>query len=167
VTLIVRVMDILILESFFFFVPNRLVWDNWARFMGEQLDPADETTFLMPYITLHGTDIWLAGGNAHSLPDWMGITLNGSQTTDIKVNALPFRAYVLIWNEWFRDQDIQEPYPVRKDDGPDLMDDYDGPNPLFHPIYGLYRGKRHDYFTSARPWPQKPMNADISDVVVW
>jgi len=160
-TPIVPILDNLIMESFFFFVPNRLVWDNWTRFMGEQLTPDDSTTFLLPYITIAGTDIWVTGGSTHSLPDWMGITLNGNQVNSINVNALPFRAYVLIWNEWFRDQDLQEPYPVPKDDGPDTFADYDGPNPLFHPIFGLYRGKRHDYFTSARPWPQKPMNADL------
>lgn len=160
-TPLVPILDNLIMESFFFFVPNRLVWNNWTRFMGEQLAPDDSTTFLMPYITIAGTDIWVTGGSTHSLPDWMGITLNGNQVNSINVNALPFRAYVAIWNEWFRDQDLQEPYPVPLDDGPDTFTDYDGPNPLFHPIYGLYRGKRYDYFTSARPWPQKPMNVDI------
>ena len=128
--------------------------------MGEQSSPSDSTTFLVPYITITGPDIWLAGGSVHSLPDWMGITLNGNQVNDIKVNALPFRAYVMIWNEWFRDQDLQDPFPVPTGDGPDTFDSYDGPDPLYHPIYGLQRGKRHDYFTSARPWPGKPMNID-------
>ena len=161
-TPLVPVMDNLVMESFFFFVPNRLLWSNWQRFMGEQTDPSDSTTFLMPYITVEGVDIWLAGGDVHSLPDWFGITLNGSQTQDIKVNALPFRAYALIWNEWFRDQDLQNPWTVPVTDGPDTFDSYGaGPTGITGAIvFGADRGKRHDYFTSARPWPGKPMNID-------
>lgn len=158
-TPLVPIMDNLILESFFFYVPNRLVWDNWARFMGEQLSPTDSTTFLMPYITVQGNEVQ-SPSSPHSLPDWFGITLNGSQIQDLNVNALPFRAYVLIWNEWFRDQDLQDPLLVPKGDGPDTFNSYGGV-PLGQAVFGLVRGKRHDYFTSARPWPQKPMNVDI------
>jgi len=141
-TPIVPVMDNLDLESFFFFVPNRLVWENWERFMGEKASPTDTTQFLMPYVNVVDADLFPG-----SLSDYFGLTLNGSVNT-LTVCALPFRAYNLIWNDWFRDQDLQTPVTVLLDDGPDTVaTDYPSM---------LQRGKRHDYFTSARPWPQKP-----------
>ena len=72
---------------------------------------------------------------------------------DVTVSALPFRAYSLIWNEWFRDQNLQDSQIVNTDDGPDAL--------KTAPVTGevqrdpLKRGKRHDYFTSCLPWPQK------------
>lgn len=140
---IVPVMDNLILESFFFFVPNRLVWDNWQRMMGEQDSPTDYTSYLVPQVSPDQT--WLVPG---TLYDYMGITLNGA-VGSVGVSALPFRAYNLIWNEWFRDEDLQLKLPEHRDDGPDPVASYDI----------AFRGKRHDYFTSARPWPQKPTRA--------
>lgn len=145
-TPIVPVMDNIIMESFFFFVPNRLVWEHWERFMGEQDSPTDTTVFLLPQLALLSADI-----QPMLLPDYFGITLNNVAARNINVNALPFRSYNLIWNEWFRDQDLQDKVVVDVDDGPDDPADY---QPVF-------RGKRHDYFTSARPWPQKPFNAQI------
>lgn len=146
-TPIVPVMDNIILESFFFFVPNRLLWANWERFMGEQLTPSDTTAFLLPRATFAGTDL-LVGTPG----DYMGITLNSVVSANtISVNALPFRAYELIWSEWFRDQDLQAPIPAvpNVSDGPDSGAAY----------AILRRGKRHDYFTTARPWPAKPTAA--------
>lgn len=140
-TPIVPVMDNIILESFFFFVPNRLVWTNWEKFMGEQANPADTTAYLIPQISITDDSIG-------TLADYFGVTMNGTAETEMLVNALPFRGYNLIWNEWFRDQDLQDPVVVDVDDGPDAQADYGT----------LQRGKRHDYFTSARPWPQKPIN---------
>jgi len=143
-TPIVPVMDNLYLESFFFFVPNRLVWENWARFMGERASPTDTTSFLVPYMPIVAADCVIGG-----MVDYFGITVNNGAGS-VLVNALPFRGYNLIWNEFFRDEDLQTPATVTTGDGPDSN------------IYVLQRrGKRHDYFTSARPWPQKPLNVDI------
>jgi len=145
-TPLVPIMDNLHLESFFFFVPNRLVWDNWARFMGEQASPSDTTTFLVPQVPIPNT-VPLSGTGY--LYDYFGIlhAVPGTGTA-INVNALPFRMYNLIWNEFFRDEDLDTPVPVPTGDGPDdlVADDY-APHS---------RRKRHDYFTSARPWPEKP-----------
>jgi len=145
-TPVVPVMDNLILESFFFFVPNRLIWDNWQAFMGEKENPGDSTTYLVPQIERE------ASITTGDLFDYFGISQAGDGLggpgVAFDVNALPFRAYNLIYNEWFRDEDLQDSRPVPKDDGPDDPNDY----PL------RPRGKRHDYFTSARPWPQKPLN---------
>jgi len=144
-TPIVPIMDNIHLESFFFFCPNRLVWDNWARFMGEQASPTDSTQFLVPQVPVSNAESGAVGG----LADYFGIThaVYGAGTPH-DVNALPFRMYNLIYNEWFRDEDLQTLFSVPLDDGPDdiTVDQYQ-----LH-----YRGKRHDYFTSARPWPQKP-----------
>lgn len=143
-TPLVPFMDNLEFESFFFFVPNRLVWDNFQRFMGEQISPTDSTSFLLPYVELDPGSY--APG---SVADYFGLTVNNSGNT-LKVSALPFRAYNLIWNEWFRHESLQTKVPEYKGDGPDIA----GAG-----IYELLkRGKRHDYFTSALPWPEKPTN---------
>ncbi|AXH76690.1 MAG: major capsid protein [Microviridae sp.] len=130
-------MDNLFFETFFFAVPNRLLWENWQRFNGEQDNPADSTDFLVPTM-----DAPLGGYQAGSLADYMGIPTLVQPLTH---NSLHHRAYALIWNEWFRDQNLQDSAHFDKDDGPDTDTDY--------PI--RRRGKRHDYFTSALPWPQK------------
>lgn len=135
-------MDNLYLDTFFFAVPYRLVWDNWQKFNGEQIDPGDSTDYLVPQIVSKS-----GGYDNGSLYDYMGLPtspLPGGAVT-YSHSALPLRAYTLIWNEWFRDQDLQDSIPVSRDDGPDLYTEYSL----------CYRGKRHDYFTSALPWPQK------------
>lgn len=142
-TPIVPFMDNLYLETFFFFVPNRLVWDNWQRFNGEQKNPSDSTDFLIP--TVSGTSV-----QNQTLWDYFGLPTNVSNA--LKVNALPFRAYNLIFNEWFRDENLQESLKVPTDDGPDNLSDYSL----------VRRGKRHDYFTSCLPWPQKGPGVEIS-----
>ena len=136
------VMDNLHLDSFFFFVPNRLIWENWQKFMGEQNNPGDSIDYLVPQ-TVSPTGGYLT----NSLQDYMGLpTVNqiGAAAT-IWHSALHLRAYNLIWNQWFRDQNLQDSVPVPTDDGPDNYSDFTL----------LRRGKRHDYFTSALPWPQK------------
>lgn len=141
-TPIVPVMDNLHLDSFFFFVPNRLIWDNWQKFMGEQLNPGDSISYLIPQV------VSPAGGFAvNSIYDYMGLPTVGQVggAATISVAALHTRAYNLIWREWFRDQNLQNSPVVDTDDGPDTYTDY----------VLLKRGKRHDYFTSALPWPQK------------
>jgi len=136
------VMDNLHLDSFFFFVPNRLVWENWQKFMGEQNNPGDSIDYLIPQSTSP-----TGGYLTNTLQDYMGLpTVNqiGAAAT-ISHSALHLRAYNLIWNQWFRDQNLQDSVPVPMDDGPDTYSDY----------VLLRRGKRHDYFTSSLPWPQK------------
>ncbi|AXF52680.1 MAG: major capsid protein [Microviridae sp.] len=132
------IMDNMFLETFFFFVPNRLVWDNWEKFNGEQTDPGDSTDYLIPTVGSGGLfpnegSIW----DHFGLP--VGVDINQ------QFSALPFRAYNLIYNEWFRDQNLIDSLSVSRGDGPDL--------PSLYEIQR--RGKRHDYFTSCLPWPQK------------
>ena len=141
-TLLFPLMDRLILESFFFFVPNRLVWSNWVKLMGEQLNPGDSISYLTPTIT-SGT-----GGSAPgSIYDYLGIPIAGqlNPANTITFNALPLRAYHLIWNEWFRDENLQTRATLSTGDGPDSVSTY----------ALLSRNKRPDYFTSALPWPLK------------
>lgn len=134
----VPIMDNLYIDYFFFFVPNRLVWTNWEKFNGAQDDPGDSTDFTIPVVQINtGT-----GAQVGSIYDKMGIP---TDIDNIKVNALPLRAYNLIWNTWFRSQDLEPSIAVSKDDGPDADTEYTL----------LKRGKRHDYFTSALPTPQK------------
>ena len=130
-------MDNLFLDSHFFAVPIRLLWDNWQKFNGEQDNPGDSTDFLVPTMTSP------AGGYTElSLSDYFGIP---TKVANLQHSSLWHRAYNLIWNEWFRDQNMQNSIVVDKDDGPDTPGDY----------VLQRRGKRHDYFTSALPWPQK------------
>ena len=138
------VMDNLHLDSFFFFVPNRLVWTNWVKFMGEQDNPADSISYTIPQ------QVSPAGGYAiGSLQDYLGLPTVGQVTAGSTVShsALPTRAYNLIFNQWFRDENLQNSSVVDKGDGPDT-------SPATNYTI-LRRGKRHDYFTSALPWPQK------------
>ena len=131
-------MDNAFLDSFFFFVPTRLVWDNWQKFNGEQIDPGDSTDYLVPTMTSTA----VTGYANQSLHDYFGIP---TEVPGLQHISLYHRAYNLIWNEWFRDQNLQDSVVVDRDDGPDLPTDY----------VLLRRGKRHDYFTSCLPWPQK------------
>ena len=131
-------MDNLFADVFFFFVPNRLVWNNWEKFNGAQDDPGDSTDYLVPQVTTP------VGGYAiGSLFDYFGVPTGIAGLSNI--NALHSRAYNLIYNEWFRDQNLQNSVVVDKDDGPDLDTDY----------VLRRRGKRHDYFTSCLPFTQK------------
>lgn len=141
-TPIAPIMDNMYLDTFFFFVPNRLIWDNWQRFMGEQINPGDSISYVVPQQN-SPTNGYAVG----SLQDYMGLPTVGQVQTGRTVSHCAFwpRAYNLIWNEWFRDQNMQNSVVVDRDDGPDNSSDY----------VLLRRGKRHDYFTSALPWPQK------------
>ncbi|AZL82760.1 major capsid protein [Apis mellifera associated microvirus 4] len=135
-------MDDLTFESFFFFVPNRLVWDNWVKLMGEQKNPGDSISFTVPQL------VSTAGGYAiNSIFDYFGLPTVGQVGSGnvVSHNALPLRAYNLIYNEWFRDQNLINSRNVPTGDGPDVVADY----------ALVRRGKRHDYFTSCLPWPQK------------
>lgn len=133
----VPVMDNLYLDTFFFFVPNRLVWTNFQKFMGEQTNPGDSTSYTVPVFTAYNPV-------AETLSDYLGIPPLGGGATVSHI-SLYHRAYNLIYNEWFRDQNLQNSVTVDKGDGPDTLANY----------VLLKRGKRHDYFTSALPWTQK------------
>lgn len=131
------VMDNLRMETFFFAVPNRLLWENWQKFCGERDDPADSIDYTTPIVN----DINNASNE--SLVDYFGLPTKVA--ANYAVSALPFRAYNLIYNEWFRDQNLVDSVAKNIDDGPDGIADYSL----------LRRGKRHDYFTSCLPWLQK------------
>lgn len=135
-TPIVPVMDNMFLDMQFFFVPNRLLWDHWTNFNGEQRDPTDSTDYLVPTVTSPS-----GGFAAQSIFDYLGLPTG---VANISINSLPLRAYNLIWNEWYRDENLQDSVTVEHGDS-DKVSNYKL----------LKRGKRHDYFTSCLPWPQK------------
>lgn len=137
-TLLFPIMDNTYLESFFFFVPNRLLWNNWENFCQVSTGPTDTTDYTIP----QQTGPTMTGYTEGSLADYFGIP---TLVTNLLPNAFHFRAYNKIWNEWFRSQDLQDPVTVDLDDGPDTASDY----------VLLRRGKRYDYFTSCLPFPQK------------
>lgn len=141
-TPIFPIVDNLRLESFFFFVPNRLVWTNWVKFMGEQRNPGDSTSFIVPITTCPAS-----GYAVNSIFDYMGLPTVGqvAAAATISHSVLFLRAYNLVYNEWFRDENLVNSLTVNTGDGPDVYTDY----------ALVRRGKRHDYFTSCLPWPQK------------
>lgn len=152
-TLVTPVMDNMYLDTYYFFVPNRLIWDHWQNFCGENTDSAwtPQTEYQIPTIQL------VPENSLGSIADYMGIPIKNNVPPSVSVSALPFRAYALIWNEWFRDQNLQDPQVVPTGDTtPDFIT-Y-GTNPLYQACLGLAplkAGKFRDYFTSCLPSPQK------------
>lgn len=175
-------MDTLFIDTFYFFVPYRLVWENWVRMCGEQTNPGDSTDYMVPQLVVKAEDrmpmtifdyfgvpqagqSYLARGYRLSgsyqdgvftpskfikISDGSEIDYNSQLGSELReetlsFNSLWFRAYNLIWNEWFRDENLQDSVVVELGDGPDVPEEYTL----------LKRGKRHDYFTSCLPWPQK------------
>ena len=153
-TPVVPFMDNLYMDFFFFFVPCRLVWEHWEHFNGYQENPGDSTDFLIP--TLDETD----GANQFdvgSIGDYFGLPVNKAIS---HCNVLPFRCYNLIWNEFFRDENLQDSLQVYKGDGPDPRTWNDGGT--LRQVYSLRRrGKRKDYFTSCLPSPQKGPGVEL------
>jgi hypothetical protein len=136
------IMDNMVMESFFFFVPNRLVWSNWVKFMGQQDNPSDSISYTIPQ-----TSSPVGGYAACTLGDYLGLPTVGQVGAGKTVTHMSLyqRAYNLIWNEWFRDENLQTSVPQLMGDGPDDTTNFSI----------LRRGKRKDYFTGALPWPQK------------
>lgn len=162
------IMDNIYLDWFFFFVPNRLVWEHWQNFCFEQEDPDDSTDYVIPAIM--GND---NKNNTYvgSLWDYFGLPINTSGTIS-GISALPFRGVYLIYNEWFRDENLQKSVKIQKGDKNEILDSTrvsDQPSWLFtsgtsiSPGYPCPpRGKRHDYFTSALPFLQKGPGVELS-----
>lgn len=158
-TPIVPFMDRLCLETFYFFVPCRLLWNGFKSFMGEQRFPTDQLQQVLPYIDIKpsydGVD---QASGASRLADYFGLPVGVTQT----VTVLPFRAYNLIWNEWFRDENLQASAPftdemATNDISTNGVDKNGSGSKEAWTWYIMpkKRGKRHDYFTSCLPWPQK------------
>lgn len=156
-TLLTPLMDNLYLDTYYFFVPNRLVWQHWKEFCGENTESAwiPETEYAMPQITSPADTGWEVG----TIADYFGIPTG---VANLSVSALPFRAYALIMNEWFRDENLQDPLVVPVDDATVagvnsatfVTDVAKGGKPY-------KAAKYHDYFTSALPTPQKGPDVSI------
>ena len=134
------IMDNLHLDVHYFYVPYRILWDNWEKFNGAQDDPGDSIDYTIPVMS-GGTPI-----TTGMLGDYMGLPY-GIDPANVDISALPFRAYVRIYNDWYRDENLVDSLTVTTSDGPDAA------------AYAFNvpekRAKKHDYFTSALPWPQK------------
>ena len=142
-TLISPIMDNMYMDTFWFFVPERLLFEHFENMCGQQDNPTDSTDYLFPTVkSPTGT-----GFEVGSIADYFGLPTG---VPNLEVRAEPFRAYNLIYNEWFRDENLQESLPFTKADS----DQYSN--------YKLVRrGKRHDYFTSSLPWPQKGPGVEL------
>lgn len=161
------IMDNIYLDWFFFFVPNRLIWEHWQNFCFEQEDPEGETDYVIPTVTATGNS-----NNAYvgSLWDYFGLPVNTSGNL-FGISALPFRAVYLIWNEWFRDENLQTSVKIQKGDTNEVLDSsrsseqpswvFTSDDNIFPGLACPPRGKRHDYFTSALPWTQKGPGVSI------
>ncbi len=154
--LVAPIMDNVYLDTYYFFVPNRLVWNHWRELMGENTESAwiPETEYNVPQVTAPSIG-WRAG----TIADYMGIPID---VPGLSVNALPFRAYALICNEWFRDQNLTDPVSFSVSDS--TIEGSNGDNYITDLAKGgmpFLASKYHDYFTSCLPSPQKGPNVTI------
>lgn len=150
-------MDNLYMDVFYFYCPYRILWKNWNKMLGEQDNPDDSTDYLTPILasaenmaTPRVTSI-----ESQSLLDYLGFpvgTFNRGTNTGLEINSFLCRAYNKIWNDHFRDENLQDSVYFDDGDGPDLVSNFTL----------LRRGKRKDYFTSCLPWPQKGPGAEVS-----
>lgn len=140
------IMDNMYLDTFFFYVPYRIVWDNWDRMHGAQDDPSSSIAFTTPALTSSTSVDLTTGTENRLLMDYMGLP-HITSVNLAEISALPVRAYVAIFNEWFRDQNLTDSEDYPTDNGPDTS---------YFGQYKIYkRAKKHDYFTSSLPSPQK------------
>lgn len=157
-TLVTPVMDNIYLDTYYFFVPCRLVWEHWRELMGENTSAPwfPDVEYSVPQVT---SPLPSGGGSSESgwaegtIADYMGIPPGVS---GLSISALPFRAYALIYNEWFRDENLQTPQSVPV--GDDVTVGSNDSSGLFQAVKGGYplkAGKFRDYFTSCLPSPQK------------
>lgn len=144
------IMDSQRIDLHCFFVPNRLVWRNWVRLMGQQDSPGSSIAYTVPFVESAGNGFAL-----NSIGDYMGLPTVGQPTAQLRVNALPFRGFNLIYNTWYRDENLINAAFFDDSDGPATENDY--------PI--RRRAKSHDYFTSCLPWPQKFVAPSIQSPV--
>lgn len=161
------IMDNIYLDWFFFFVPNRLVWEHWQNFCFEQEDPDDNTDYVIPTVTAGNNS---ANAYIGSLWDYFGLPVNTSGNLS-GISALPFRGVYLIYNEWFRDENLQKSVKIQKGDVNEVLNSArssEQPAWVFTTGTNIVpgfacppRGKRHDYFTSALPWTQKGAGVQV------
>lgn len=149
-TLLTPMMDNLYLDTYFYFVPNRIVWQHWRELMGENTKSAwiPSVEYSVPQVTAPE-----GGWSIGSIADYMGVPTG---VANLSVNALPFRAYALIMNEWFRDENLSDPLNIPVDDA--TLAGSNGTNYITDVVKGgmpFKAAKFHDYFTSALPAPQK------------
>jgi hypothetical protein len=148
-TLLTPMMDNVYLDTYYFFVPNRLVWDHWKEFNGENTQSAwiPEVEYSIPQVTAPS-----GGWNIGTIADYFGIPTGVS---GLSVSALPFRAYTMIMNEWFRDQNLVDPLLLDTDDTTRIGSNDAGIDKVELGGKPFVAGKYHDYFTSCLPAPQK------------
>jgi len=146
-TPLLPILDNLYFDTFSFFVPYRTIWENHERFHGAQDDPGDSISFTIPIVS-HATNVTVVGG----LWDMFGLPPLAIPD-DVPVSALPFRAYVKIYNDWFRSATLQDSWNENTDNGPDQIATSSASGKI--PKNLFKRGKRFDYFTSCLPAPQR------------
>lgn len=158
-TPIVPIMDNLYISTHFFFVPNRLIWEHWEAMNGDQRSgPTAKTDYLVPQAVINNLPIG-------SIGDYLGLPTGVN--ANVSVNELPLRAIALIWNDWFRDENLQNAVNIDKNTereyvGDSAVSGSNCNNPILYSSNCLKRAKRKDYFTSALPWPQKGPGVEIS-----